>query len=296
MTMAAAHPLDHLVLPTVNINLARERLGKLGFIVAPDARHPFGTENACVFLADGTYLEPLGIASREDCETTAREGNAFTARDQAYRFRLGDDGFSAMVFGTDDANADDARFHENAISGGNMLQFARPVRMPDGSESTAAFSLAFAADLRSPDFYTFCCERKNPLPSDRSALERHANGVLGISEVVLSSSRPAAFRSFLELSSAGAKTAEVSFGINVQTPNVRICVMNSQGMQAFFDLDVPTQEAGLSGRAIVFNTSDLSVTASHLAANGVTYTRKGNRILVKAAPGQGALFAFEETR
>jgi hypothetical protein len=295
MTMAAAHPLDHLVLPTVNINLARERLGKLGFIVAPDARHPFGTENACVFLADGTYLEPLGVASREDCETSAREGNAFTARDQAYRFRLGDDGFSAMVFGTDDADGDDARFRQNAISGGNMLEFSRPIRMPDGSESTAGFSLAFAGDLRSPDFFMFCCERRTPLPADRSALERHANGVFGIAEVVLSSSRPAAFRSYLELASGGAEITEASFGINVQTPNARIAVMNSQGMQAFFDLNVETEDAGLRGRAILFTTSDLSVTASHLAANGVTYTRKGNRILVKAAPGQGALFAFEET-
>jgi hypothetical protein len=37
------------------------------------------------------------------------------------------------------------------------------------------------------------------------------------------------------------------------------------------------------------------VTEAHLAANGMTYTRKGNRILVKPAPGQGVLFAFEET-
>jgi hypothetical protein len=29
--------------------------------VAADARHPFGTENACVFFADGTYLEPLAL-------------------------------------------------------------------------------------------------------------------------------------------------------------------------------------------------------------------------------------------
>ncbi|PZM11271.1 VOC family protein [Rhizobium tubonense] len=292
--MLAIHPVDHLVLPTVNIDLARERLGKLGFAVAPDARHPFGTENACIFFADGTYLEPLGVASLEECEKTAREGNVFTARDQAFRFRVGEDGFSAVVFGANDAKADDARFRQNTISAGKMLQFARPMRMPDGSESTAGFNLAFAADLRAPDFFAFCCERTNPLPADRGALEHHANGVVGMAEVVLSTSRPAAFRSFFELVSNGAEIVEGSFGINVKTPNVCIAVINSQGMQAFFDLDVSREDAGLHAKAIVFKTSDLSVTTSHLTANGVTYTRKSNRVLVKAAPGQGALFAFEE--
>ncbi len=86
--ISSPHPLDHLVLPTVDIALARERLGKLGFTVAPDARHPFGTQNACVFLADKTYLEPLGVASAEQCEKSIMDGNVFVARDQAYRFRV----------------------------------------------------------------------------------------------------------------------------------------------------------------------------------------------------------------
>ncbi len=66
------HPLDHLVLPVTNIDLARERLGRLGFTVAAEGRHPFGTVNACVFFADKTYLEPLGVASAKECEESVR--------------------------------------------------------------------------------------------------------------------------------------------------------------------------------------------------------------------------------
>ena len=150
------HPLDHLVLPTVNLASARERLGKLGFTVAPDARHPFGTENACIFFADKTYLEPLAVASHEQCEESVGEGNVFVARDQAYRFRLGEDGFSAVVFGTEDAVVDDERFRARTISAGRMLDFSRPMKMPDGTETVAGFRLAFAADLRAPDFLAFC--------------------------------------------------------------------------------------------------------------------------------------------
>ncbi len=100
---AKPHPLDHVVLPVVNIDLARERLGKLGFTVAADARHPFGTENACVFFADKTYLEPLGIASVEESEASARQGNVFTARNRAFRFRCGEEGLSGLAFGSKDA-------------------------------------------------------------------------------------------------------------------------------------------------------------------------------------------------
>jgi len=60
--------VDHLVLPVSDLGTSRERMTALGFTVAPEAVHPFGTENACVFFADGTYLEPLAIAQREDCE------------------------------------------------------------------------------------------------------------------------------------------------------------------------------------------------------------------------------------
>lgn len=290
------NPLDHLVLPTLDLASARERLGKLGFTVAADARHPFGTRNACVFLADKTYLEPLGVASREECETTAREGNVFTARDQAFRFRQGEDGFSGVAFGTADAVADDTRLRDHGLSAGRMLEFSRPVRMPDGSETTAGFKLAFAADLRAPDFLAFCCERVNPLPADRAALERHANGAIGLVEIALSTSEPAAYSDFLDQVADGPKISQRSFGLMVETSNARIAVMTPQGMEAFYDLPVASDDPGLRARAILFRTSDLSVTASHLAANGVTYTYKNNRILVKAAPGQGALFAFEEMR
>jgi hypothetical protein len=293
--MAAAYPIDHLVLPAIDIASARVRLGTLGFTVAADARHPFGTENACVFFADKTYLEPLGVVSLAECEATAGDGNVFTARDQAFRFRVGEDGFSAIVFATDDAGSDDERLRRAAISAGRMLEFTRPMRMPDGSESVAGFRLAFAADLRAPDFFAFTCQRINPLPADRGALETHANGVLGLKRVVLSASQPGAFSAFLAAAGNGAAFIPNSFGITVETANVPVDLLNGEGMEAFYDMPLSDGDAGLRGRAIVFAIRDLSVTEALLAANGVTYTRKSNRILVKAAPGQGALFAFEET-
>jgi hypothetical protein len=296
LPMREAHPLDHLVLPVTSIGLARERLGKLGFTVAADAAHPFGTENACIFFADKTYLEPLGVASPGAYEAATQAGNAFTARDQAFRFRCGDNGLSAIVLGTADAERDHIRFVAGRLSGGEMLQFERPMKMPDGSQTTAAFRLAFAADLRAPDFFLFTCQRINPLPSDRRALETHANGVVGITEIVLNASEPKAFAGFLKRASSATEAREDALGISLDAGNARISVLSPDGMHAYFDLATTGTDRGLRGAAIVFAVADLAVTEAHLAANGITYTRKNNRILVRAASGQGALFAFEEKR
>ncbi|MDR9809426.1 VOC family protein [Rhizobium hidalgonense] len=293
---AIPHPLDHVVLPVVNIDLARERLGKLGFTVAADARHPFGTENACVFLADKTYLEPLGIASVEENEASARQGNVFTARNRAFRFRCGEEGLSAVVFGTADAGHDHKSFADGGSSAGEMLRFSRPMKMPDGSKSVGSFKLAFAGDLRAPDFFLFTCQRINPLPADRGALETHANGATGIAEIALCAPDPAAFAAFVGLAAAQSAVEKTGFGVNIAASNVKISLMTPEGLEAYFEIAVSSADRGLRGRAILFAVADLAVTEAHLAANGVTYTRKNNRILVKPAPGQGTLFAFEETR
>lgn len=289
------HPLDHIVLPVVDIGSARERLGKLGFTVAADARHPFGTENACVFLPDRTYLEPLGVASAGESEESARAGNVFTARNHAFRFRNGEEGLSAVAFGTADAETDHRVFVGEGRSAGEMLQFSRPMKMPDGSQSVAGFRLAFAHDLRAPDIFFFTCERVNPLPTDRGALETHANGVTGIRCVILGAPEPAAFDSLVRLAASAAAAEETGFGIDVEAASTRISLMTPEGLEVYFDIAVSSAERGLRGCAILFGVADLAVTEAHLAANGVTYTRKNNRILVKPAPGQGVLFAFEET-
>lgn len=289
-----ARSVDHLVLPTADIALVRSRLSSLGFTVAADARHPFGTENACVFLADQTYLEPLGVASREECEAAARNGNVFVARDQAFRFRCGQEGLSAIVLATGDAAADHAHFRETGFSAGDMLEFSRPMKLPDGTQAVGSFRLAFAADLRAPDFFLFNCQRVQALPADRSALETHANGVTGLSEIVLAEPNPTDFQYLLQEAFDQREVSAHSFGMDLVAANAKVTVLNPEGMQAFFGLATERADRGLRGQAVVFTVADLTVTEALLAGNGVGFERRENRILVAAAPGQGVLFAFEE--
>jgi hypothetical protein len=290
-----ARLLDHVVLAATDLATVRLRLGQLGFSVAPEARHPFGTENACVFLADGTYLEPLAIASREECEASAKAGNVFVARDQAYRFRHGTEGLEAVVFKTEDADGDHAAFQAEGLSAGAMLEFSRPMKLPDGGEHTASFKLAFAADLRSPDFYAFTCQRINVPAMTQSQLTQHENGVLGIAQVVLSEANPSDFQYFLQTIAGQREVVATSFGLELQTANAKLSVMTGAALALHFGQNLCSHSRGLRGRAIVFSVRSLADVASLLRENSVECQTSGNRIVVAPQPGQGVIFAFEET-
>ncbi len=287
-------PIDHLVLPVSDLAVARARLAALGFTVAPDARHPFGTENCCVFLADGSYLEPLGIANREECEAAALAGNSFVSRDQAFRFRRGLEGFSGIAMATGDAAADDARYRAAGLCGGAMLEFSRGMLLPDGGKATGSFRLAFAADARSPDFFFFASERVVALPSDRAALERHENGVVALAEAVLSEQNPTDFQYLLQEAADEREVEALSFGMSVETPRGRITVLNAAGLEGFYGIAPAGGDRGLKGEAVVFRVADLSHCRHMLLARGIAFTERDDRLLVPPAPGQGVLFVFGE--
>lgn len=292
-----ARAIDHLVLPVPSLEAARTRLTSLGFLVAPDARHPFGTENACVFLKDGTYLEPLAIAQREDCEAAAIKGNVFVARDQAWRFRNGDNGGSAIAFGTADAKADQKFFASKGISAGKMLRFQRRFEDSKGNMGTGKFAIAAAGDLRSPDSFLFTCERVQVPDIDRGKLLKHANGVRSLREIVLSEPNPSDFQYLLQDVMRQRDVNAHSFGMDVAASNGNLAVLNPAGMQSWFGLDrqaLLARQRGLRVEAAVFGVSKLAKLRELLDKNGVAYRERGGRVLVDPAPGQGVIYAFEE--
>lgn len=288
----APRAVDHLVLPVSGLAVARARLEKLGFTVAPDGIHPFGTANCCVFLADGTYLEPLAAVDERAEAEAARRGNVFAARDIAYRYRRGDNGFSAIVFATGDAAADHAGFAEDGFSAGPVLDFSRPFADAAGRVDTATFRLAFAADPRAPDCLFFTCQSIGFPKVDRAALERHENGALALASVVLSAPEVFSFRPIVRAASGAAAGSLDDGGCVLAAANARIEMLGDQELRSRFGVP-STGDRGLQARAAVFRVADLAATKSRLLSRGVDCERFRGRVIVPPPPGQGAVFAFE---
>jgi hypothetical protein len=292
-TPRIARPLDHLVLPTANLEIAQSRLQSLGFIVAPKGVHPFGTENACVYFADGTFLEPLVIGHRETAEAATLAGNQFTARDAAFRFRRGQEGLSAIVMGSLDAGADHLQFINAGLSGGEILDFGRAFEMPDGKTARMDFRLTFAADLRSPDFFGFTCERINVPKADRSKLVAHENGVIAMRAVILTENNPTDFQYLFQELINEREVEAHSFGMDVKASNATISVLTPDGFQVMFGGHVHAHERGVLGQAILFAVKDIAILKQVLVRQEIEFTENLGRVIVNKSAGQGAIFAFE---
>ncbi len=288
-----ARPLDHIVLPTASLETARTRLELLGFTVAPNGVHPFGTENACVYFADGTFLEPLAIGQRETAEAASLGGNQFTARDAAYRFRRGSEGFSAIVMGTHDAKADQKQFAKAGISGGDMLDFGRDFVTSGGDKAWMDFRLAFACDLRSPDFFGFTCQRINVPVADRSKLVAHKNGVTAIRSVVLTEPNPTDFQYLFQELINEREVEAHSFGMDIKASNATISVLTPDGFTAHYGGRAARDERGILGQAILYAVKDMTSFKQLLSARNVGYSDRMGRVIIEQAAGQGAIFAFE---
>lgn len=288
-------PIDHLVLPTADLDVARARLGALGFTVAPDGIHPFGTQNACVYFADGAFLEALAIADGKAADAAVETGNVFVARDRAYRDRFGDEGFSALVLATNDAAADDASFRKNGISAGRMLAFSRPFVNADGGRDMASFRLAFAAPDSVSDSFFFTCERVNTPKADRFKLHNHVNGVTGIARVTLSTSRPAAQEDFFRTFAGDHAVSATSAGVDVKTGNGIISVLDPGALKSSLGIEA-RDESSLRLQAIVLQVPDIMFAERRFAEKNIAGRRRGDLLIVPPAPGQGATFAFEVSK
>lgn len=289
-TSASPHPLDHLVLPTASLDVARARLTLLGFTVAPTGIHPFGTENCCVFLTDGTYLEPLAVADRQAAATAIANRNVFVVRDRTYREENGDEGFSAVALGTESAAADHARYMEAGLSAGDALSFSRAFTDATGKSDTASFKLAFAATGKATDAFLFACERINAPNVDRTALQAHANGATGIVEIVAASGEPFEQRNVISIA-AGIKAQ--GGGTVYELPNAVVTVLDPAAYSARFGIPAGAPSE-LRFAGIVFSVRHGDTVAKLLAASSVEHHMRGGDIIVPPAPGQGAAFIFRE--
>jgi hypothetical protein len=196
---------------------------------------------------------------------------------------------------SDDAWQDDQRYTNAGLSGGEVLEFSRDMLLPDGTSATGSFRLAFAADLRSPDFFFFASQRILPLPADRKALEAHENGVTALSEVVLSEQNPTDFQYLVQEAADEREVEALSFGMSVDTPRGRITVLNDAGLAGFYGIaPVAGTDRGLKGRAVVFKVENTAECERILTERGIAFQKRDNRLLVPPAPGQGVLFVFGE--
>jgi len=284
--------IDHLVLPVTTLPLARSRLTSLGFTVAPDARHPFGTGNCCVFFKNQTYLEPITILDRNATDTAASEGLIFVKRIKRFTERRGE-GFAMVALASEDAEADHRAFEKAGISDGEVYRFTRKATLADGEEREIGVTLANADFPAAPDAAFFACQHHAKDVLFQPQYLEHPNGVTGVSAVVAVAEKPDDFRALLGKLIGDEHVRAVDKGLEADLAEQRLFLMTPENFRGRYDLDSPSPRRGMLFAAFELQVLEIERAASCAGRNA---RRHADRIVVPAAPGLGAVIVFKSAQ
>lgn len=270
--------LDHIVMPFPALAEARGFFESLGFTVAPDATHPFGTGNACVFLADGLFIEPLARVDEDACEAADREGNLFVRRDAAFR-ETHPAAFSALALKTEDALADRESLALTGLAEEATVDFGRTLTLADGTTGELAFRLAFLKDFapRAPNL--FLCEIRKTAAIDRSALRTHPNGATGIAGLEFAATDLDAAEAYLQAVFGGEAMETDDGDLCFELPNGRVTLVEvgGEGVPAF------------SLTAMTVMVSDLAALKTQLTDRSIDFEDEDGKVAVTCPNGAGRI-------
>jgi len=206
--------LDHLVLAYRDLDAAAERFRKLGFLVSPLNRHPWGTQNHVVQF-DGVYLELIGLAP--DFQRPAPDDPVAPFAGYVADFLTRAEGLAMIALRTSDAEADRRAFAANGWSQTPLFRFERTGALG----RKLAFSLAFIGGETFDAPRWFVCQHHHPENFWSAAAQAHPNGANGIGEVRVAADL-ARLASLLDAAPAGDRVAAENATILIGPPGVTI--------------------------------------------------------------------------
>ncbi len=283
--------IDHLVLCVRDLDAARGFYRRLGFTLTPPALHPWGTGNSLVQM-QGSFLEILAVVEKEKI-APARAGEFGFGRFNA-NFLENREGFSMLVLQTGDARADQRVFRRAGLDTYPVFDFERKAKQPDGSEARVAFSLAFVTHENMPEAAFFTCQQHSPQYFWKPEYQKHANGAVGVSEVVMRAPDPAAFAPFFA-GLQGRDAVRAGKGrLDVKLGKGSLALLDPAGIAARYPgmaFAGPKDSPVFVGYRVA--VTDLGAVEKLLKSNGVVgAARLGGALTINPRTAHGAAIEF----
>ena len=264
---------DHLVLTADNLTAASDVYERLGFTLTPQAQHPFGTGNRLAQL-QGCFLELLSVTEPNNVPEAGAGAFSFGAYNRDY---LADrEGMSMLVLQTKDAKADRDNFRAAGLTTYEMFEFSRLAQLPDGTEATVGFTLAFATEPALPQAVAFTCQQWRPDLFWKPEYQRHANSAESIAEVFL-------------VTDDATSADHFCGGLDLDPDTACVTVMTPAEMAVRFP-GVDAAPRYYAGYRIA--VSDLETARTCLEENAVPYEDSAKSIWVSPAHGFGCVIEF----
>jgi hypothetical protein len=199
---------------------------------------------------------------------------------------------SALALQTPSADDAAAEMNADGIALSAPADFARPVVLPDGSRSQAAFRTTQFPKGVAPGFHLFCCEHKTRQTTWLPELLRHANGAIALDHVLAASDDPRADAAIVARLFASEPSVDRDGAISVETGNSTIRFQTPAALAARYrgaDL-AGLHRSGLVGFAV--RTRSTADAEAALTRNRVAHARTPAGIAVAPRETCGVLLVF----
>ena len=284
----APRDIDHLVLAVRDLDAARETYRRLGFVLTPVARHPWGTANSLAQL-NGSFLELIAVADAAAIPEPTETAYSFGAFNRDYLEAR--EGLSMLALRSNDAEADRRAFAAADLPVYDPFRFERTATGPDGVERTVAFSLAFTSDARThgqAGFFT--CQHHHPENFWRREFQAHPNGARHVASAAFVTRDPADFHVFLTHFTGQHDMLSTSLHVRFALGEGSVDVLSPVGFKAFFGEDPGPDPRRFTGYRVA--VADLAATRHVLAQNEVPFAELSGALVVPSTFAHGAAVAF----
>lgn len=287
--------IDHLVVAVNDLTSASERYSKLGFSTTPLGRHPWGTANHLVQFSRN-FIELVGVVDRQALVPMSDEHFSFSA--QLDGFLRKREGLAMLVLTTEDARADADQWRDKGLHVFAPHHWSRKAILPDGSESTVAFTLTFVTDPSMPEIAFFCCQQHNPEIFWKPQYQNHANGAGAVRGVTLVDPEPARRRTFLSRLLGSGDIEESPGALLIHCAGAVLRVLTPQRFAARYPV---ARSGAFAGQGTAFGAAtlaadDLDRVARCLEKSAVDYSRVDSAIQVPEAQCCGLVLEFAPGR
>jgi catechol 2,3-dioxygenase-like lactoylglutathione lyase family enzyme len=277
--------LDHVVVAVRDLDAAAQTWRTLGFTLSPRGTHSahMGTGNYTLMLGDD-YLELLGIL-------------ADTPRNEPTRqFLAHREGIERAAFTARDAAAGVAELRAKGIAATDPVDFERPVTLPDGTLSRAAFTtFNWPVTERPGGVRLFACQHHTRPSVWIPELQRHANGALAIARIEMLAEDPPADAQHLARLIDRPPQSDPDGAWRIPSGSTRadfVCLSRAQ-LQARHPGVSVNELPGRGAAALVLRVHDLNMARGALQ---VPFIESAGRVVVEPRHANGILLVLEGSR
>ncbi len=271
--------IDHAVINVDGqLDAACALFRRLGFQLTPRGHHSMGSSNHLAIFGEN-YLELLGY---EPDSAPGKRG-----------FWHVPPGLAGLVWKTTDASEAYSALQQCGLDGEPPTRFSRPVELPDGRQTEAAFCITRLNAAAIPYGFSFFCQHLTPDAVWQDDWREHANGVQALTEFVIASPTPDETISLYARLFSAPTEQEPGGGRFLRTGESRLRVITPRQASETFGLTGAALATPCMA-ALAFRVASLARLMDHLASAGIHWQRTENRVVVSAAQTGLVALSFSE--